>query len=689
MARIEKHPVINSQEKRTLVEFSFDGKKLTGYEGEPVSSALFANGIKEFSIHQKGDAHQGIFCANGQCAQCTVMIDGMPLKSCVTPLKSGMVIESLKYVPEIPKDDSPLKNYETRVINTDVLVVGGGPSGLTASIELAKLGFSVVLVDDKKDLGGKLVLQTHKFFGSEEDCYAGTRGVDIAKILENDVESYKNITVLREASVVGIYKDKKAGVFIQNKNYALIDFEGMIVSAGAREKSVVFQGNDLPGVYGAGAFQTLVNRDLVKAADKIMILGSGNVGLIAAYHALQAGINVAGIVEIAPKVSGYKVHADKIKRMGVPIYLNTTIMCAEGNGKLERVTTAKVDEQWNPILETAKTFEVDTLLVAAGLSSASEFYEMAKQFEFKVVKAGDADEIAEASSAMFGGRIAGLKMAKMLGEDVVIDDTWNKKAEVLKSRPGEIVEKKPFNFEEKFNPNFFCVQEIPCNPCTTVCPQNAISLKEKSGTIMDIPHLTGNCIGCGICVAACPGLAISLVKKSDDKFAEVMLPHEFEHNFEKGKTAQLTDINGKVLCEGEVSKVSFNKKYKTHLITFKVPLEFADKVAGIRVQDEKFIKPLKEANYEYMPENGIVCRCERVSLGEVVKFIKENNVRDVNQLKQIRVGMGACGSKTCSVQMPRVFKAAGVDWSEVSEATNRPMSVEVPLFAIVNEKKEN
>jgi hypothetical protein len=84
----------------------------------------------------------------------------------------------------------------------------------------------------------------------------------------------------------------------------------------------------------------------------------------------------------------------------------------------------------------------------------------------------------------------------------------------------------------------------------------------------------------------------------------------------------------------------------------------------------------------------VVNLSERVSLGEVVKFIKENNVRDVNQLKQIRVGMGACGSKTCSVQMPRVFKAAGVDWSEVSEATNRPLSVEVPLFAIVNEEKE-
>lgn len=685
MKRIEKHPVLESSGSRQTVDFTFDGRKLTGYAGEVVSSALFANDIKKFSIHKKGDAPQGIFCANGQCAQCTVIIDGMPLKSCITPLKQGMDIRTIKHLPELPADDAKLKSYEQKIIKADVLVIGGGPSGLTSTIELAKLGLNVVLVDDKEFLGGKLLLQTHKFFGSEEDCYAGTRGIDIGALLEKEVRSYKNVTVFTESSIVGVYKDKKAGIFVKNKSYVLVDFEGIIISAGARERSIVFPGNDLPGVYGAGAFQTLVNRDLIKSSDKVFIVGSGNVGLIGAYHALQAGINVAGIIEIAPEISGYKVHADKIKRMGVPIYLNTTILSAAGRGKVERVTVAKVNETWDPILETAQTFAVDTLLIAAGLSPADEFYETAEDFGFKVLKAGDAEEIAEASSAMFGGKIAGLKMAKILGEDVVIDDTYFKKAEVLKSKPGDILERNKFTLTDKFQPVFTCLQEIPCNPCTTVCPKNAISLKDKTGSILDIPYLSGECIGCGICVAACPGLAITLAKKVDDKSADVVLPHEYNIDFKVGDKITVTDMDGNILEKAAVSKIVYNKKYKTTLVTVRVAIENAEKTAGIRVQDEKEIMPMAEPEFDFVPENGLVCRCERVTLGEVVKFIKENKVRDINQLKQIRVGMGACGSRTCSIFFPKIFKAAGVKFTEVTGGTKRPLSVETPMSALINE----
>ncbi|MFA5405355.1 MAG: FAD-dependent oxidoreductase, partial [Ignavibacteria bacterium] len=428
MERVTKHPILKTDLNKKSVDFIFNGEKMSGYENEPVSSALFANNIKEFSIHEVGDAPQGIFCANGQCSHCTLIIDGVPLKSCITPLKTGMDIRTLIHLPKLPEDDAEFKNFELKEMKCEVLVVGGGPSGLTAAIELAKLGFDIILVDDKEKLGGKLLLQTHKFFGSIEDCYAGTRGIDIAEILEKEIRSYPNIKIFTNSSVVAVYKDKKVGLYIDYKNYAIVEFEGLVVSAGARERNLIFPGNDLPGVYGAGAFQTLVNRDLIKASSRVFIVGSGNVGLIAAYHALQAGITAVGIAEILKEISGYKVHADKIKRMGVPIYLKHTVLTAEGNGKVERVTIAEVDENFNPLLETAKTFEVDTLLIAVGLSSIDEFYNTAVQYGFKVVKAGDADEIAEASSAMFGGRISGLKLAKMLGKEIEIDEEYYKKA---------------------------------------------------------------------------------------------------------------------------------------------------------------------------------------------------------------------------------------------------------------------
>jgi NADPH-dependent 2,4-dienoyl-CoA reductase/sulfur reductase-like enzyme/ferredoxin len=686
MHRITHHPILKIENNPKIINFSFNGEQLTGIENEPVSSALFANGIKEFSIHQVENAPQGIFCANGQCSHCTLIINGMPLKSCVTPLKEGMDVRKLIHFPDLPKEDSEFIGFELMNLKCNILIAGGGPSGLTAAIELAKLGFEIILVDDKDKLGGKLLLQTHKFFGSIEDCYAGKRGIEIAEILEKEVRTYKNIKIFTNTTVAGLYKDKKAGLFINFKNYAIVDFDGIVISSGARERNVIFPGNDLPGVYGAGAFQTLVNRDLIKASDRIFIIGSGNVGLIAAYHALQAGITAVGIADILNEVSGYKVHSDKIKRMGVPIYLNYTILTAEGNGKVERITIAEVDENFNPILETAKTFLVDTLLIAVGLTSIDEFYNTAVQFGITAVKTGDADEIAEASSAMFGGRIAGLQLAKKLGKDISIDKSFYEKAEILKSKPGAIFPIAEKEISEDYLPLFHCNQEIPCNPCTSVCPSDAIKLNDELGNIMDLPEFNGKCTKCGQCVAVCPGLAVTLAKKLYGDFAEVVLPHEFKPEFHANDFIPLTDINGNYLEKGEVMSINFNKRYKTYIISFKVLLINAGRIAGIRVQNPEKTKPLEKSVFNYIPGNGIVCRCERVTVNEVVDFIKENDILDANQLKQIRVGMGACGSRTCSVLLPRVFKLAGTEWYEVAPATKRPLTIEIPMCSIVNEK---
>ncbi|MBN1519736.1 MAG: FAD-dependent oxidoreductase [Spirochaetales bacterium] len=686
MNRIDQHPVIDQKPPRKTVEFLFDGAAMTGFEGEAVSSALFANGVKKFSEHAKDGAPQGIFCANGQCSQCSLIVDGILRKACVTPLRAGMDLRTVRGLPELPADDSPARPTEVRRLSCQVLVIGGGPSGLAAAAELAERGFDVILADDKEELGGKLVLQTHKFFGSEEDCYAGTRGYEIARILERKVRSYPNVRILANSPVLGVYKDRSAGVYEGYSRYILVDFQALVVAAGARERSLVFPGNDLPGVYGAGAFQTLVNRDLVRAARKVFVIGSGNVGLIGSYHALQAGIQVAGICEILPKVNGYKVHADKIIRMGVPIHLSTTVLSVEGDGKVERVTVAAVDKDWQPLLDTARTYEVDTVLVATGLSPCDEFYRQAVSFGFTAVRAGDAEEIAEASSAMFGGKIAALALAKMLGKDVSIDQAWLDKREVLKSRPGDIIERESVEPGPEWRPVFFCTEEIPCNPCTTVCPTHSIQLAPRKGSIMDLPYFHGTCKGCSSCVAACPGLAISLVRSAGGGVAEVQLPFEFDASaWEPGTKLPLLDQDGAFVTDGELVKKFYNKKYRTWVLTLKAPADKAAKVIGIRVQPEEATRPLPQARYSYLPDNAIVCRCERVTVGDIVSFIRENNVRDINQLKTIRVGMGACGSKTCSTLLPQVFRKAGVDPATVTAGTLRPLMLEAGMGELVNE----
>ncbi len=684
MRRLQQHPVLNIENKK-LVPFTYNGQNYQGFEGEPVSGSLIANGITTFSYHHKNHAAQGIFCANGQCSHCTVLIDRFPQKACITPLEEGMDIRTLDGLPELPDVSTPLDKTRTLTHNCDVLVVGGGPSGLTAAIELADAGFEVLLVDDKAALGGKLLLQTHKFFGSTADCYAGTRGHDIAALLEKQIHEHEKITVMNNAMVAGIYKDQKAGIFVNNRDYYIIDFKGLIISAGARERSLVFPGNQLPGVYGAGAFQTLVNRDQVRSSDHIFIVGSGNVGLIAAYHALQAGIAVRGICDILPEPGGYKVHADKIKRMGVPLYLRYTILHAEGKDKLERITIAEVDEEMRPILSTVQTFNVDTLLIAVGLAPIDEFYNMAVSFGFPVVKAGDADEIAEASSAMFGGRIAGLTMAKKLGKDIDIDDSFYENATILKSPPGALYPKKILTLSERFQPVIHCLQEIPCNPCVTVCPVNAIKLNPRLGNIMDIPEFAGECTGCMKCVGICPGLAITLVKQVDNTSADVVLPYEFIPDFEVGDHIPLTDIDGNYIEDGIVQKIRFYKPNKTTLITCRTNLKHVQDIAGIRVQLEIEVQPATETSYTYIPDNAIVCRCEMITVKEIKDFIKKHNVRDLNQLKVLRVGMGSCGGKTCSLLLPHIFRELQIPSDTLTENTQRPLTIEIPMRSLINE----
>ena len=181
--RIKQHPILPVREEAEVM-FTWQGQVLAALEGETIAAALFANGIRTFGNHHKDGSPQGIFCANGQCAQCMVLVDGLPVKACMELVTAGMRLEPVKGLPVLPKiSQTPMFGNPIQ-LNVPVLIIGGGPAGLSAAIQLAKAGIRSLIVDDKHRLGGKLVLQTHRFFGSHEDVFAGTRGINIASRLE-------------------------------------------------------------------------------------------------------------------------------------------------------------------------------------------------------------------------------------------------------------------------------------------------------------------------------------------------------------------------------------------------------------------------------------------------------------------------------------------------------------------------
>lgn len=320
-------------------------------------------------------------------------------------------------------------------IDCDVLIIGGGPAGLCAAKTLCNTGLKVLMLERDPFLGGQLVKQTHLFFGSKEQ-YAGTRGFEIGKLLTEEVTSASNVTVMLETTASGFYLEENFILALEKEKILhQVHFKKVIVATGASEKSLLFEGNDLPGIYGAGAVQTLMNLYGVLPGQDIVMVGSGNIGLIVSYQLLQAGVKVKAIIEAAPVVGGYFVHAAKVRRMGIPIYTQTTIKRAIGQSKLEKIETICLDANWQMVPGTKKTMTCDTLCLAVGLAPMSELlwqFQCDMQYVSElggyvakrdshmqtthpgVFIAGDVSGVEEASSAMLEGTIAGLSAAASL-----------------------------------------------------------------------------------------------------------------------------------------------------------------------------------------------------------------------------------------------------------------------------------
>lgn len=339
------------------------------------------------------------------------------------------------------------------MINKEIVVIGGGPAGLAAAIESSRLKAEVLVIDENKKPGGQLFKQIHKFFGSSEHN-AGTRGMDIGENLLKDTVD-NGVEVWLDSAAIGIFDDNKVAVVRTKedgtKETVVVRGSRILIATGGSENAIHFKGWTAPGVMGAGAAQTMINVNRVLPGKKVLMVGSGNVGLIVSYQLMQAGAEVVGIVEARNRIGGYAVHASKIKRAGVPFYLGHTII--EGNikeGVIEGATICEIDENFTPIPGTEKKLDSDTICIAAGLRPLSELAQMGgvtheyigalggwtplhdedmKSTKEGIYVAGDTAGVEEANSAMDEGRLAGVAMAESLGY-ISLEDASKKKNEI-------------------------------------------------------------------------------------------------------------------------------------------------------------------------------------------------------------------------------------------------------------------
>ncbi len=442
--RIKKHPILDFHHGHQCT-FSFNGQLMQGYSNDTIAAALHANGITKFSESLRFQRARGFFCGIGKCSSCLMTVNDIPnVRTCIVPLQENVNVRTQETFANWPKKQHDKTEQESLIHTTDVLVIGGGPAGLEAAIQAADRGAHVLLVDENQRLGGQLIKQTHKFFGSKQEN-AGTRGIEIANQLETNIQNHDLIDVFLESTVFGYYEDMSSNLFTfaisQRKGYestiVKVQAKTVVFAVGAMENMLLFPGNDLPGVYGAGAVQTLMNVYGVKPGEKVLMVGAGNVGLIVSYQLLQAGITVDRVVEAAPIIGGYHVHAAKLRRCGVPIYTRHSIKEVNGSDHVESAVIIKLDENWQEIPGSEEIVSCDTVCLAVGLTPSTRLLSQIgvqmntipeaggyvalhdEQMQTSIPGifiAGDNSGIEEASTAMIEGKIAGVAAALKTGK---------------------------------------------------------------------------------------------------------------------------------------------------------------------------------------------------------------------------------------------------------------------------------
>lgn len=331
----------------------------------------------------------------------------------------------------------------------EVAVVGAGPAGLSAALEAARAGAEVVLIDQYLRPGGQYFKQLPPGF---EGNGRPDWGDDEAKgkALLQDVSS-ENVELLTDTTVFALYPEKTLALARQESFFRL-QAEKLIFATGAYERPVPFPGWTLPGVFTAGAVQTLVKIQRVLPARRILVAGSGPMLYLVAATLVDAGADVVALAEAAQLRTGWRQiprlwrnwqpllrgmeYLKQLRDAGVPVLTGQTILRAEGDEQVERAVVVEVDDDWHPVAGTEQSHDVDAVCVSFGFLPSVELVRLAgcdmiyepelggfvpahdeemETSEPGVFVAGEVAGIGGAGIAMAQGQIAGIAAARQLG----------------------------------------------------------------------------------------------------------------------------------------------------------------------------------------------------------------------------------------------------------------------------------
>ena len=414
--RMTNHPKLTIQ-RGNRVWFKFNGRRISAYEGETIAPALFAAGIRIFSRSFKYHRPRGLFCMFGHCSHCLMRVDGVPnVRTCMAPVRSGAQVESQNAWPSLKFDLAALagsldflirpgfqyrrfiqprwayhiweqflrrmagigtlaevKNplpSKRRTAAPEILVVGGGTAGLSAALHAAQTGSQVWLVERESVLGGRGLYDTSviEVPGEPTETFRS----DYVNKLAQAVERSTNCRVLKHATAFAWYDE---GILAVSRPAEFWEMKPgrVIVATGSYENPMIFENNDLPGIFTAGAVQRLMHGYYIRPGRRAVVATCNEQGYTIARQLLDGGVAVGGIIDDrSNKEILSSSEARKLKEADISLYAGHKLITAVGRRRVKGVLCEPPKSPKSTKPPKRLKLACDVLCIAGKLTPANE-----------------------------------------------------------------------------------------------------------------------------------------------------------------------------------------------------------------------------------------------------------------------------------------------------------------------------
>jgi len=436
-----------------MIEFAFANDSLLGYEGETIAAALAANGRLALGWGP-GGAGRGIFCGMGVCQECLVTVNGIPSqRACATELTQGIQIFPQGYRIDPSKLVlSPNQSTPPLFHEPEILVIGGGPAGMSAARAAALCRAKVILVDERSNLGGQYFKQLAKPFRFVKPT-AGDRQFRAGRALIEETRRV-GVDIWSDSVVWGAFAPLEIAVAVGAQQHVLRP-QCLIIATGAYERGVPYPGWTLPGSMTTGAAQTLQRAYRVAPGRRVLIAGNGPLNFQLAADLIADGVNVVALVEAAqsPAFASFfsllrairaspelifdgMRYVRRIRRADVPILYGSAVVSAGGDGQVKKAVVARIKSSGEPEAGSEQTFEADAICSGYGFLPVNDIARaLGCRHRFdsatgalvverdddcltsrpRVYVVGDSGAANGARAALAQGSIAGIQAVRSLG----------------------------------------------------------------------------------------------------------------------------------------------------------------------------------------------------------------------------------------------------------------------------------